>query len=129
MSTLAAYLRASDGQLDVRLTDKLADMIDGPSSSTGWRLVVKKHPELASNATGRERKLANERRERKIARYMADHGALEASCFESAVMKTCAKFAKSRRTVIAIWSRRKAFAKRAHQAINSLREDPPSGQF
>lgn len=118
LDLLAIYLRQTSGKLDPAVATRLATMIDGPVSKTGWRLRVGRHPKLSPNARGPEQRFVRWRKDMHIASYMARHGATDPGGFDASVAAAKAHFKLSRTTITGAWTRYGHLAKRKELAFD-----------
>jgi hypothetical protein len=126
LQLLAIYLRQTNGNLDQAVAARLATMIDGPVSKTGWRLRVGRRPKLAPHGLGREQRFGRSRKDMLIASYITRHGAIDRSGFDAAVAAAAENFNLSPTTIKSAWKRYKHMVKNKELALRQLRSESRS---
>lgn len=128
LALLAHYLRASSGEVHPTIRRKLADLIDGPTSSTGYRLKLVKHPNIGTKTEGLEKRIERSRDEIKIAFFMAEAGAARKSGYDAGLAATMSRFGFGRSKIKAIWARWKKPATAHALTLRRLRAARVDGE-
>ncbi len=129
LDSLARHIRETEYQIDPDVAKKLAQMIDGRSSETGWRLKVVKHPALPNAKRGREQMMSHSKLQLRIAFFIAETelqiapGKNRLFGLEDATAAACQKFKLSQTSVKKPWAKFAQIARQRAKAKAALRSD------
>jgi hypothetical protein len=120
LDILASYLIQTEGKLDPSVAKYLVSLLRGTKEDTGFRLTLRKHPDLAPNAKARERLFDEWSLDWKMAMFIASRDGFARGKSKDAFFEASAEFGLSEVYIRRRVRRHKAAALEHQAAITRL---------